>query len=89
MTAYQNFQTLVDNNQRWGQITVIKFINRDATHNGMERICFGTGRGHLLMYHPGRKFVCPLSIPLVSVIISYHKVGIQGVHSSRNLRRGR
>ena len=66
MTAYQHFQTLVDDNQRWGQITVIKFINCDATHNGMEHLCFGTGRGHVLVYHRGRKSVCAFGIPIVS-----------------------
>ena len=57
MTTFQHFQTFVDNNRRWGQITAIKFINRDVTHTGMEWICFGTGRGHLLVYHRGRKSV--------------------------------
>ncbi len=50
-------QTIIDNDQRWGQITTIKFINRDATHTGMEWICFGTGRGQFLLYHRSRKSV--------------------------------
>ena len=61
VTEFQHFQTLIDNNQRWGQITTIKFINRDT---GMEWICFGTGRGHLLVYHRGRKSVSELTFYL-------------------------
>lgn len=57
MTTFQHFQSLIDHNRRWGQVTIIKFINRDVTHTGTEWICFGTGRGHLLVYHRSRKSV--------------------------------
>ena len=63
MKIYKRFQTLADNNQRWGQITTIKFINRDATHAGMEWLCFGTGRGQFLVYHRSRKSVGKWVLP--------------------------
>jgi WD40 repeat protein len=57
LKTYQCFQTLLNNDRRWGQITTIKFINRDATPNGTEWLCFGTGRGQLLVYHRSRRSV--------------------------------
>ncbi|KAF8516552.1 WD40-repeat-containing domain protein [Hysterangium stoloniferum] len=49
------FQTLVNNNQHWGQITTINFINQDATPSGIEWLCFGTGCGQVLVYHHNHK----------------------------------
>ncbi|KAF8518163.1 WD40-repeat-containing domain protein [Hysterangium stoloniferum] len=49
------FQMLANNNQHWGQITTINFINRDATPSGIEWLCFGTGCGQFLVYRHNRK----------------------------------
>ncbi|KAF8512356.1 WD40-repeat-containing domain protein [Hysterangium stoloniferum] len=49
------FQMLVNNNQYWGQITTINFINQDATPPGIEWLCFITGCGQFLVYCHNRK----------------------------------
>ena len=56
LKTYQRFQILANNSRQWGQITTIKFINRDV-HTGMEWLCFGTGRGQFLVYHRSRRSV--------------------------------
>lgn len=53
--VFQKYQTLADHS-KWGQITCIKFLNIEQTSMA-EWLCFGTGRGFLLLYHRQQKAV--------------------------------
>ena len=46
-------QTLTDQNERWGQITYLQFIEGPAG----ELLCFGTGRGSILIFKRNKRSV--------------------------------
>lgn len=52
-------QVLQDHGGRWGQITSLKWIPTDTGVAG-GTLCFGTGRGILLVYRWGRTGVCTI-----------------------------
>ena len=54
--VFRPYQTLADRSRTWGQITWIRFLNVELNPTG-ELLCFGTGRGYLLLYHRQRKAV--------------------------------
>ena len=58
LNVFRQFQTLADHSGTWGQITCIKFLksNGDLGPSG-DLLCFGTGRGYLLLYHRQRRTV--------------------------------
>jgi WD40 repeat protein len=65
----RQLQALEDKSSRWGQITCIKWLSAAAEGNV---VCFGTGRGLILVYQGGKGLV---STPLLLSIIgkdSYH-----------------
>ncbi|KAF8873902.1 hypothetical protein CPB84DRAFT_1753121 [Gymnopilus junonius] len=43
-----------DENQRWGQVTCLKFVNFEVSAS-TEWLCFGTGRGIFMVYRRPRK----------------------------------
>lgn len=55
--AFRQYQTLADHGGTWGQITCIKFLRLNGEGSSEDLICFGTGRGCLLLYHRQRKVV--------------------------------
>ncbi|PPR03684.1 hypothetical protein CVT24_007690 [Panaeolus cyanescens] len=52
LQTYECVQTLADQESQWGQITTIRFVNAGAGHNVF--LCFGTGRGRLIIYQQNR-----------------------------------
>ncbi|KAF9470815.1 hypothetical protein BDN70DRAFT_901824, partial [Pholiota conissans] len=46
--AKRSYYTIKDSLERWGQITCIKWLSR--TSDDCDRLCFGTGRGLVLLY---------------------------------------
>jgi WD40 repeat protein len=57
--AFRNLETIRDPNGQWGQVTCAKFIITNPT---TEVLCFGTGRGHFLVYRRPSKSVRNLFI---------------------------
>ena len=56
LNVFRRYQTLADHNGTWGQITCINFLNGELGQVG-DLLCFGTGRGYLLLYHRQRRVV--------------------------------
>jgi WD40 repeat protein len=56
LQVFRPYQKLADRSRTWGQITCVKFLNVELSSMG-ELLCFGTGRGYLLLYHRQRKTV--------------------------------
>lgn len=60
MDKLSRYQTLIDPACQWGQITAVTFVKLDSNaigSNGLEWLCFGTGRGQCLIYRKSRKAV--------------------------------
>ncbi|PPQ70087.1 hypothetical protein CVT26_013421 [Gymnopilus dilepis] len=55
--TFRPLQTISDKNGRWGQITVLQFINPAGGPSivGLEWLCIGTGRGQIIIYRRTRK----------------------------------
>ncbi|KAF9042033.1 WD40-repeat-containing domain protein [Panaeolus papilionaceus] len=52
LQTYECIQTLADQESQWGQITTICFVGAANGHNSY--LCFGTGRGRLIVYQRNR-----------------------------------
>ena len=82
MNVLQCIQVLADRNHRWGQITSLKFILDTAASDWM---CFGTGRGRLLVYRRPRKqgavFMEILCTPVFTSGDSVESFSFDSVHN--------
>ena len=56
-------QTLQDKSERWGQVTCLKWLSISSPEGSV--ICFGTGRGLVLVYQGGRDFVSVHSLSYI------------------------
>jgi hypothetical protein len=50
------YQVISDELERWGQVTCAKWL--PGISNNEEVLCFGTGRGLVLIYHRLKEAVC-------------------------------
>ena len=50
-----HLQTLQDKSERWGQVTCLKWLSTTSPEGSI--LCFGTGRGIVLIYQGGRDLV--------------------------------
>lgn len=50
------YQVISDELERWGQVTCVKWL--PGISNNGEVLCFGTGRGLVLIYHRLKETVC-------------------------------
>jgi hypothetical protein len=48
VNGFKRLQVLQDGNRRWGQVTCMKWLNPE--NNRGETLCFGSGRGLILIY---------------------------------------
>ena len=51
----RRLQTLQDKSERWGQVTCLKRLSINSSEGNI--LCFGTGRGLILVYQGGRDLV--------------------------------
>ena len=54
----RHLQTIQDKFDRWGQVTCLKWLSINSPEG--KTICFGTGRGLILVYQGGRDLVSEL-----------------------------
>lgn len=52
----RSHQVISDELERWGQVTCVKWL--PGISNSGEVLCFGTGRGLVLIYHRLKEAVC-------------------------------
>jgi len=62
LETYQCFQAIHDSGGKWGQITCVKWLPAEAAGAG-DTLCFGTGRGLLLIYRQSKNVVHITSVP--------------------------
>jgi len=58
---------LQDRLQRWGQITCLKWILAGSSENG-ELICFGTGRGLIIIYQRSKDLVSKIRTSQIAAL---------------------
>ena len=58
-----------DRLQRWGQVTCLKWISAGSSENG-ELICFGTGRGLVILYQWSKDLVSKIRAFQIVVLTS-------------------
>jgi WD40 repeat protein len=56
INAKRSHQVISDELERWGQVTCVKWL--PGISNNGEVLCFGTGRGLVLIYHWLKEAVC-------------------------------
>ncbi|KDR76662.1 hypothetical protein GALMADRAFT_139563 [Galerina marginata CBS 339.88] len=55
LVTYERRATLADKARKWGQITCLLWIGLDNHISGSDLLCFGTGRGRMVLYKRQRK----------------------------------
>ena len=74
LNMFRQYQKLADHSSAWGQVTVtcIKFLKMIGEPNPTgDSLCFGTGRGYLLLYHRQRKTVGIQNITISIYVTEY------------------
>ena len=64
LNAFRQYEMLADHSSAWGQVTCIKFLKAIGEPNPTgDLLCFGMGRGYLLLYHRPRRTVGAQILP--------------------------